>query len=222
MKRNRPGSYAPLPVDFFRHPKTHLAAATDDKAPEVFLVLVAAAQEKVPRDEVKITWRDLASWSRIAPEQARISRLISVLEAVGWLRVRDQDSVGLHGFLPNQAEWNGEEPNSADKSNEPTEIVRVVFDYWREKCGHDGARLTSDRRTKIGARVKEGYGVEQLKRAIDGCAGSDWHMGRDSKTEGRRYDELSRIMGNGEQVEKVMAMPLPRARGLAALDALER
>lgn len=76
----------------------------------------------------------------------------------------------------------------------------VVFDYWRERCGHPGAQLTADRRAKIVARLREGASVERLKQAIDGCAGSKFHMG--DNDQGRRYDSIELIFRNAGKVDE--------------------
>ena len=55
--------------------------------------------------------------------------------------------------------------------------VALVFEHWR-KALHPKSKLTTDRRRKIKARLKEGYTVDQLKRAVDGCAKSEWHRER--------------------------------------------
>lgn len=56
--------------------------------------------------------------------------------------------------------------------------VKQIFDYWVQKSGRDPARtlLTEKRKTKIRARLKDGYTVERIQRAIDGCLASDFHV----------------------------------------------
>lgn len=81
--------------------------------------------------------------------------------------------------------------------------AREIFEHWRVKCGHEKARYGQDRAKHINARLREGYTVADLKQAIDGCAASEWHMGKNPQRV--KYDELSRIVANSEQVDKFMA-----------------
>jgi len=65
--------------------------------------------------------------------------------------------------------------------------------------------LTSDRRQKIEARLRE-FSAEQLKRAIDGVLLSDWHMGRHEKTRGRPCNDFQTIFRNAQQVSKFIGI----------------
>lgn len=71
-------------------------------------------------------------------------------------------------------------------------------------------KFTRDRRRKIEARLREGYGVTDLKQAIDGCAASDFHMGRDPNNDlrsgGRLFNSIDLICRNGEHVDRFMEM----------------
>lgn len=78
--------------------------------------------------------------------------------------------------------------------------VTEVFEHWREKMQKNAAaKLTDDRRAKVLARLREGYTVDDIKRAIDGCASSPHHMGEnESRT---RYDDLTLICRSGSKLE---------------------
>ncbi|MCU1286372.1 MAG: hypothetical protein JWO13_2722 [Acidobacteriales bacterium] len=72
--------------------------------------------------------------------------------------------------------------------------------------------FTAVRKRKGIARMKEclskvgndnGEAMEMMKRAIDGIASSDWHMGRDPKTNGKRYCEWEgHLFGSYEAMER--------------------
>lgn len=89
-----------------------------------------------------------------------------------------------------------------------------VFDYWRERLGHPDAKFTDGRRGKIRGRLREGFTVAQLRRAIDGCAASPFHRGENDRH--TAYDDLTLICRDGAKVEQFMALPLDRF-GSAAL-----
>lgn len=84
----------------------------------------------------------------------------------------------------------------------PPDPVRSVFDYWVYVMGKDPNRtkLSPDRRRKIQSRLKE-YSVDECCRAIDGCASSDFHMGRHSDSRGKQYNGIDLIFRNGEKLE---------------------
>jgi hypothetical protein len=95
--------------------------------------------------------------------------------------------------------------------------VRRVFDHWRTTLGHDRAVLDDKRRRKIEAAIKS-HGVETALAAIDGCASSDWHMGRDPNSNGKRFDDLTLILRDAEKIEKFAEMA-STSRGQQSLPA---
>jgi hypothetical protein len=86
--------------------------------------------------------------------------------------------------------------------------VLTVFQHWQQVMGHPTAILTEGRRERIKQRLKEGYTVDRMLRAIDGCAASDFHMGRGEHKGTRRYDDLHLILRSGDKLETFEAMPL--------------
>lgn len=85
--------------------------------------------------------------------------------------------------------------------------VSTVFAYWLDTMGKNGStKLTGDRRRKIEARLREGYTVDRIKRAVDGCAGSAFHRG---ENDGRRkHDDIELICRTGSKLEQFEAMPV--------------
>lgn len=52
-----------------------------------------------------------------------------------------------------------------------------VFEYWKTVFKKNSAtKLDDKRKSKIVARLKDGYTVDQIKQAIDGCAASEYHV----------------------------------------------
>lgn len=49
-----------------------------------------------------------------------------------------------------------------------------LFEYWKEKTGHSRARWAADRE-KIATKWLKQYPLEELKEAVDGNAGDEWH-----------------------------------------------
>ncbi len=84
--------------------------------------------------------------------------------------------------------------------NKTTCEVRVIFDYWQKQINKPKAMYTESKKKFIRARIKEGFTTDQLKNAIDGCAGSAWHMGLhpDNATE---YNGIENVFRNAEKTE---------------------
>lgn len=89
--------------------------------------------------------------------------------------------------------------------------VRQVFEHWRNRL-HPKAKSTADRRRKIQARLSEGYTVEQLKRAVDGCAKSAWHREHG-------HTGIGLIFRNAEKVDAFLQR---EARGPDTEDAAQQ
>lgn len=89
------------------------------------------------------------------------------------------------------------------KADEASQI-RTVFEHWQKARSHPSAKLDPTRRGKIKARLREGFTVEQLCRAIDGVARSDWHCG--DNPSGKVYDDLVTVLRDAPQVEKFLAL----------------
>lgn len=85
----------------------------------------------------------------------------------------------------------------------PAEVVQV-FAHWQQVMSSPRSLLDDKRRKLIRNALKTGYTPEQLQRAIDGCAKSDWHMGNNDRR--AKYNGLDLILRNAEQIDKFAAM----------------
>ena len=83
---------------------------------------------------------------------------------------------------------------------EPRSTVLSCFTYWQEKCGHPQAKLTTDRRRKIAARLREGYTEADIRKAIDGAARAAF-----VNDDGKRFDDIELICRSGSKLESFMA-----------------
>jgi uncharacterized protein YdaU (DUF1376 family) len=77
--------------------------------------------------------------------------------------------------------------------------VERLFDYWSFVMSKKSPKLTTKRKACITARLNEGYTIDQLTMAIEGCAASAYHMGQNDG--GTRYDDLTLICRSGDKVE---------------------
>ena len=72
-----------------------------------------------------------------------------------------------------------------------------LFAYWRERCDHPQAKLTPERATCIGARLRDGYTEAEIRKAIEGAAVAAY-VDKDS---GKKFDDLTLICRNGSKLE---------------------
>lgn len=111
-----------------------------------------------------------------------------------------------------------EAPDDTPSGREFNGQVRGVFEYWQKRCGHPQAKFTPDRRQKIVARLREGATVERLNQAIDGCAGSKFHMGENDQ--GRRYDSIELIFRSAGKVDEFADMASGRDPTITRLNRI--
>jgi len=79
-----------------------------------------------------------------------------------------------------------------------------IFEHWKTVMKKSHSKLTPERKAKIQARLKD-YPAELILDAIDGCAISDFHMGRQpGKPE--QYNDIELICRNGSNVERFADM----------------
>jgi hypothetical protein len=87
------------------------------------------------------------------------------------------------------------------------EDIARVYEHWLlvMRPNRKGRRPALDdrRRLKVAAAIHD-YGVTQCLTAIDGCARSDFHMGRNRL--GKRYDDLELIFRDQDHVERFLVL----------------
>jgi hypothetical protein len=133
----------------------------------------------------------------------------------------ERDKAGQEGNVREiqQTESNAEAlkdiPSNAYASDESDllDSLRIVWDYYISKVGRDPRTYSfSPTRQRIGMkRLKEcldkaggdlGNAENLMRVAIDHLAASDWHMGRDPKTNDKKYCEWERhLFKSYEQME---------------------
>ena len=87
----------------------------------------------------------------------------------------------------------------------PEAEVNEVYEYWSTVMRPGRTRVPSldaKRRLKVASAIAD-YGVDECKAAIDGCAASDFHMGRNKQK--KRYDDLELIFRAQDHVERFLS-----------------
>jgi hypothetical protein len=98
------------------------------------------------------------------------------------------------------------QPASSRPADARSTAIREVFDHWKIVMGKSGrAQLDDKRKRRIEWAIKH-YGLSDAKAAIDGCALSSFHMGRDKDCNGKLYNELDLIFRDASHAEKFIAL----------------
>jgi DNA-binding transcriptional ArsR family regulator len=101
----------------------------------------------------------------------------------------------------------------------PQDDARALFDHWRERCGHQQAKPTRERLSKIRARLSEGYTADQIRQAIEGAGRAAF-----TNDTGKRFDDIELVCRNGSKLESFIARATstvatrPRAGEMSDLD----
>jgi hypothetical protein len=92
-----------------------------------------------------------------------------------------------------------------DERRKKSAAISAVYGHWLTVMGKDPNRtkLTGDRERKIRARLADGYSVDDLKAAIDGCRLSPWHMGDNDR--GTPVNDIEQICRGGRQTDDHIA-----------------
>lgn len=99
--------------------------------------------------------------------------------------------------------------------NTESNKIQEVFDHWRVKMNSPRSKLDGKRKGLIERALKL-YPIEDLKRAIDGCAASPFHMGQNDRNE--KYNGLDLILRSADKIDGFLARAenAPRAPGRPA------
>lgn len=112
-------------------------------------------------------------------------------------RVTEYVGKAIEPSTPPKPKANPRKP-ATKQSHTPEELE--VFEHWKVRMGKsNNAKLNGKRKANLKARLSEGYSVEYIKQAIDGCAKSAHHMGRNDQ--GTVYDDLELICRTSEKLE---------------------
>ncbi len=108
---------------------------------------------------------------------------------------------------------------AADLAEQP-DLPRRVFDHWRSRMNHPRAKLDEKRRKLIRKAINLGYTETDLISAIDGCAASDFHMGREpGKTS--VHDGLDLILRDAAHIDRFLGILASSMHGSYGQDSAE-
>ena len=87
----------------------------------------------------------------------------------------------------------------------PEAEVQELYEYWCSTMRPGKKRvpaLDAKRWLKVASAIAD-YGVEECKLAVDRCAPSDFHMGRNKQN--KRYDDIELIFRDQAHVERFLS-----------------
>lgn len=99
---------------------------------------------------------------------------------------------------------NTHEPIPNSKVDVNADNVFAVFTHWRDVMGKPlgKTKLSTKRDKAIRARLKDGYSVDDIKKAIDHCSNTSHNMGLNDR--GTKYNDIELICRNSENLERFM------------------
>jgi hypothetical protein len=101
-------------------------------------------------------------------------------------------------------------PEESRKTSGIDEVIRHYLEAMR--ANGKTPKPTKKRRKLVEQRIRDGIPIRDLKLAIDGLTWSDWHMGRDPRTNGAAYTDLRYCLKDPETVEAFIERVPPKHR----------
>ena len=93
--------------------------------------------------------------------------------------------------------------------------VAAVFAHWKAIMGHERARMDLKRAQVIRDRMRDGYTVEDLYLAVEGCASSAFHMGENDRRQ--VYDSITLILRDADHCDRFIALGELARKKIAAM-----
>ena len=172
--------------------------------------------------------KDYEEWGEL-PKRVTVAQMGSVVAQMGSEQAQmgnQKTSKGLPDKgLPTPKENITKETITKDicEVKKQTSQESDIFNFWKDTMEHPKAKLSSDRRQKIKARLKEGFTVDDCKEAIQNCRDSPYHQG--DNEQGKVYDSIGLIFRNADKLEWFINMhnkASPRQNSVSIDDILER
>jgi hypothetical protein len=164
-----------------------------------------ALRENKKRDFVKVPPNPLQSHQPLRLFSEILGFFLYMVEVIGLTFVNERAYTEI---MTGHRRRRG--PNKKTMSNNvlaasvAEDSIQEVFDYWIAVHKKDSRRkpaLDSDRRFFIALAIAK-YGIEDCKGAIEGCALSPFHMGRNKQ--GKKYNDITLILRSAEYIEKFL------------------
>jgi len=105
--------------------------------------------------------------------------------------------------------------SSTTKKLNHSKEINAVFDYYKSTLNHPRAKLDEKRKRCVRMRLQNGYSVDDIKIAIDGCLASPYHQGENKRNQ--VYDSLELICRDAEHIDRFIKLAKdPNAKLISA------
>jgi uncharacterized phage protein (TIGR02220 family) len=101
-----------------------------------------------------------------------------------------------NGTERENTEGNGTERHTSAPPQWTAACVSQVAEYYRAK--YPRRRVDDSDRKMIAARLKDGFTVEELCQAVDGCSVDPWHQGANDRN--KKYDQPRHVFKSAAKV----------------------
>ena len=126
--------------------------------------------------------------------------------------------IGAHNAASSSSSSSSSSPSkdmsSVDDDHPPdSKEQHRIFDHWRDVMGKNGRTKLDNKRRRAIKWATKTYSEDECLAAIDGCSQSDWHMGRDPKVGGKKYNDITLIFRDAQHAEEFMGLASGRSDG---------
>lgn len=155
-----------------------------------------------------------------ASAAARWAKKPAIVDANA-LRTECEGNANHKPLTTNQEPLNNKEISPPALVDKKEIDLNAVFEFWKETMGKNArTTLSKDRASKIKARLKEGYSVDEIKLAITNCSTDPWHIEKkvnDIEYICRNQQHLDRFIESSQQVAgqqvALLGQPLVSSQG---------
>ena len=155
----------------------------------------------LPLSELKSIEGSTTTQPEVADNSARILGILADNSVTSLGAVEESSPTDRNGM-----ESNGKEKDICEVETSlgvVCEGAQEVFKHWQATMNHLRAKLDKKRRNRLQEALKLGYTVEELKKAIDGCALTPFNLGHNER--GQRYDDLELILRDASHIDRFIA-----------------
>ncbi len=117
---------------------------------------------------------------------------------------KGRERKGRKGTEEKGREGTEEKETSVEFGNSTVVSVGEVIEHYQQY--HPRSKPGDKEKSKIHARLKDGYSVDDLKAAIDGCHRSPFHCGENEG--GKKYQSLELIVRDASHVATFLETPI--------------
>jgi hypothetical protein len=125
-----------------------------------------------------------------------------IRDSIEFTELSVSDTLPLTGGKERKGkERKGKEQGKELMSTKADDDAQSIFDYWKVVMQKNNSSiLNKKRKVAITGRLKEGYSVDQIKQAIDGCSNTPHNMGKNDNN--KLYNDIELICRDGVNLER--------------------